>query len=110
MKPFRVIEDWRSKHFGLPTRPPVRSAPSDEMLAVREMEARRQEADERFRAEVVAHARHLAEAERAARDRARVEIWRDLVARYGAATVEELARRTDPGFSLPDALRDERSE
>jgi hypothetical protein len=98
MKPFKVIHDWQSAYFNLPTQPPRREPPSDAVLEDREADRRREvrERDEE---------RALVEHSRALRERELIEELKPLVERYGVKAVEIISTRQDPNFTLPAVLR-----
>jgi nucleotide-binding universal stress UspA family protein len=98
MKDFTVVVDWRSRYFGLPTQPPRRTAPSDEMEATRRLMERETERDAHLAAEWQQHARELVEREQ-------IEKWRDAVEEHGSAAVERIVKHADPSFRLPQQLR-----
>jgi hypothetical protein len=98
MKPFVTIVDWRSQYFGLPTQPPRRHPPSDEMTAWREENERREQRERAMARKWQEYVAHLREQEE-------VERWAPLVEQFGAEVVETLQRRWEPAFRLPAALR-----
>jgi hypothetical protein len=97
-----TLDDWRERYFG--RKGSSRRLPRGYRSHARdEWDEELRRAEERERWWAADRQRHID----ALHEREQIVRWTALVERFGAEAVVAIARRTDPNFELPAALREE---